>query len=81
MATRTVALDTESYELLRRNKRPDESFSDVVKRLAKPRRPLTDFAGIWKDMSPKERAEMDRIYGALREADRRRAELLRRAWG
>lgn len=81
MATRTVALDSESYELLRKNKRPEESFSDVVKRLAKPRRPLTDFVGMWKDMNAKERAEMDRVYQAMREADRRRAELLRKAWG
>lgn len=80
MATRTVALDSESYELLRRNKRADESFSDVVKRLAKPRRPITDFVGMWRGMSAKERAEMDRVYHAMREADRRRAELIRRAW-
>ena len=81
MATRTVALDSESYELLRRSKRSDESFSDVVKRLAKPRRPLTDFVGMWKDLSAKELAAMDQAYEDLREADRRRAELLRKAWG
>ncbi|NNN17878.1 MAG: type II toxin-antitoxin system VapC family toxin [Thermoplasmata archaeon] len=35
MATRTVALDGEAYELLRRSKKSAESFSEVVKRLAR----------------------------------------------
>lgn len=46
---KTVALDREAYELLRRQKREGESFSDVVKRLARPFVGLTDLAGAWKD--------------------------------
>jgi len=52
METKTIALDVEAYEILRRHKRRGESFSDVVKRLAGSRRPLVDLAGLWKDMSP-----------------------------
>jgi predicted CopG family antitoxin len=80
MATKTVALDTEAYELLRRQKRAEESFSDAVKRLARPRRPITSFGGMWSDMSAKERKELDRTYAELRDADKRRSETIRKSW-
>ena len=81
MATKTVALDTEAYELLRRQKKSDESFSDAVRRLAKPRKPLSEFAGIWKNLSRKERRELDGVYAALHEADQRHSDKIRRKWG
>ena len=71
MVARTVALDEEAYGLLRSRKRPEETFSDVVKRIARPRRPLTDFVGIWSSDSTKERAAFDQLRRTLRE-DRRR---------
>jgi predicted CopG family antitoxin len=80
MASKTVALDTEAYELLKRQKRAEESFSDTVKRLARPRRPISSFAGIWSDLSAKERKMLDQTYSDLHEADRRRAEKIRRSW-
>ena len=58
MTAKMVALDQEAYDRLKRMKGPGESFSDVVKRVTAKRRPLTDFAGIWKDY-PKE--EFDRF--------------------
>jgi predicted CopG family antitoxin len=33
MGTKTIGLDDEAYELLRAEKREDESFSDTVKRI------------------------------------------------
>ena len=80
MASKTVALDSEAYELLKRQKRADESFSDAVKRLARPRRPISDFAGMWGDLSAKERKELDRAYSGIRDADRRRTERIRQMW-
>jgi predicted CopG family antitoxin len=80
MASKTVALDEEAYELLRLQKKPDESFSDAVKRLARPRVPISKFAGMWKDLTPKERKELDGVYRSLREADERRSEKIRRLW-
>jgi predicted CopG family antitoxin len=80
MATKTVALDDEAYELLKRQRKADESFSDTVKRLARQRRPITSFRGIWRDMSGTERTELDRAYSQLRAADRRRSEKIRRSW-
>jgi len=64
MATKTVALDEEVYELLKRQKKGEESFSDAVKRLARPRRPTTPFAGIWSEMSEAERKSIDQVYAA-----------------
>ncbi len=80
MATKTVALDSEAYDLLKRQKRTEESFSDAVKRLARPRRPISSFGGMWSDMSTKERKELDRTYSDLRDVDRRRTEKIRRLW-
>ena len=81
MASKTVALDAEAYELLRRQKKGDESFSDAVKRLARPHKPLTSFAGMWKDLSRKERRDLDRVYSELHEADRRHTQAIRTKWG
>lgn len=80
MASKTVALDNEAFELLSRQKKGDESFSDTVKRLARPRRPISFFGGMWSDMSENEHKELDRTYSDLKAADRRRAENVRRMW-
>jgi predicted CopG family antitoxin len=80
MATRTVALDDEAYGLLKAQKRAQESFSETVKRLARRRKPITAFAGIWSDLSSKERRELDRVYGEMKEADARRSGRLRSMW-
>ena len=50
MEKKTVTLDLEAYEALRRRRREGESFIDVVRRLTGARRPLSDLAGLWKDM-------------------------------
>lgn len=72
MAQKTIALDQEAYDLLRKKKREDETFSDVVKRLAKKPRSILEFAGAWKNV-PKE--DMTRIREFLRmgrELDRKK---------
>jgi predicted CopG family antitoxin len=81
MASRTVALDEEAYDLLKRSKKDAESFSDAVKRLARPRRPISSFGGMWGDMSGKEQSALERLYADLQEADRRRAGRIRRMRG
>ncbi len=79
MQIKTIALDKEAYDLLKARKASGESFSDVVKRLAGRRRPLSNYAGIWKEI-PKE--DLKRIEDALeqgRKLDRERfSKLLRR---
>lgn len=44
----SIRVNMEAYHALERRKRPDESFSDVIKRLAEER-PITDLAGLLSD--------------------------------
>lgn len=63
MASKTISVDDEAYGLLRKAKLPEESFSDVVKRLLSPERPkLMDLAGI---LTPE---EGERVMRAVRQA-------------
>ncbi len=79
METKTIALDREAYDLLSSQKRKGESFSDVVKRLGHRRRPITDLAGLWKDLDEGEFAKIKDAIRRGRELDRERMErLLRR---
>jgi predicted CopG family antitoxin len=80
VASKTVALDTEADELLKRQKRAGESFSDAVKRPARPRRTIASFGGMWSHMTASERKAIDRTYTDLRDADRRRSEKIRTSW-
>lgn len=77
METKTIALDREAYELLRRRKRRDESFSDAVKRIARDARPLSGFAGAWrKHLSDADLAEIEKAIARGRDADRERTRKL-----
>lgn len=78
METTSIALDREAYDLLRDRKRPGESFSQVVKRLAGGRRPLSSFAGAWKEMPEKTLREIQAERKRLRELDEQRFERLLR---
>ena len=72
MEATSIALDREAYDLLRRQKRPGESFSQVVKRLAADRRPLTSFAGAWKDMPERVLREIQAERKRMRDLDEER---------
>lgn len=80
MASHTVALDGEAYASLKAQKRAGESFSDVVKRISKPRQSILEFAGAWKDLPAKDWHALQESYRRTRDADRRRTEKLRRIW-
>lgn len=81
METKTIALDREAYDLLRQRKGKGESFSDAVKRLARRRRPLSSFAGIWTGMTKEERKRIGEALRRGRELDRARAAGLLDRWG
>lgn len=59
MPTKTISLDEEASECLRAEKREDESFSAVVKRLAGDRSWM-EVAGLWTD-------DVDEIETAIEE--------------
>ena len=76
METTSIAVDREAYDLLRSQKRPGESFSQVVKRLAKNRRPLASFVGAWKELPDKTFREIEANRKRLRDLDEQRFERL-----
>lgn len=48
MASKNISIPDETYRKLREEKRPDESFGDVIDRLL-GRRDLAEFWGAWGD--------------------------------
>lgn len=76
MASKNVALREEAYEFLRKAKRPGETFSDVVLRLRKATKPLTSFAGAWKDTPGAELEEVKEMIRKGRELDREKMDRL-----
>ncbi|MGH9876473.1 MAG: antitoxin VapB family protein [Nitrososphaerales archaeon] len=59
---KTITITREAYEALAREKRSNESFSDVVLRLTSRKAKLSDYFGIW-DMTD---AEYDKLTKDLR---------------
>jgi len=59
--TKVISLSERAYGTLKRLKRPNESFSELVLRMAgqKERRSLLEFAGAWKG------DDIDRVYSQV----------------
>lgn len=72
VTSKNISLTDDAYELLKKMKMGDESFSDTIKRLAKRRR-LSDCVGLWADI-PDE--EMEAITGSIMELRKRAKESL-----
>ena len=46
MGTKTISIMDDAYDLLNRNKSKNESFSDVIRKLATTKKDIMRFAGI-----------------------------------
>src|SRR5438552_18772850 len=62
MGVKTITVTEEAYKMLAKEKKEDESFSEVIKRLTKDRGRLSDSLGAWK-MTDEEAEE---IFSSLR---------------
>ena len=58
MGTKTITIMDDAYELLVGQKKPNESFSEEIRRIVPKKRNLMEFAGSWSKMSDKEVKEM-----------------------
>jgi len=58
MGTKTITIMDDVYELLARNKRKDESFSEELRRIVPKKGSIMECAGLWADMSDKESEDM-----------------------
>lgn len=70
MVTKTITIMEDAYEVLAKAKLPNESFSDTIRRVVKPNKTLSDFAGIWKDVNTN---EIKKIIEDGRKRSRKRA--------
>jgi len=71
---KSVRLTEDAYETLRRRKRPEESFSETVDRLASER-PIADLAGVFSDEDVEAiRAAREKSYGQYSDDRARRWE-------
>jgi predicted CopG family antitoxin len=72
---KTISITEEAYELLSREKKGRESFSEVIKRLAKERGKLKDSFGAWKMSDDEE----ERIFPSLKKNWKRTTPAIRTA--
>lgn len=53
MGTKTISIMDDAYGMLKSEKRPGESFSDVIRKSFSRRRDIMEFAGAWKGIGAK----------------------------
>lgn len=76
MGTKTISIMDDVYELLVRNKKPNESFSDELRRIVSKNGDIMECAGLWADIGDKEAEEMKNFIKEFRKESRK--SLLRR---
>lgn len=67
MVSKNISISEDVYRLLSRLKLEGESFSDTIKRLALTKGSISEYAGIWKDLSEEEFKEILSGINSLRE--------------
>jgi len=72
MSPKTVALDEESYDLLAKEKRAGETFSETVKRLATRKGSILDYWGMWSEMTEDEVEDVRAMRAKGRKRDQER---------
>jgi|Deesub1362B_J571_1020462.scaffolds.fasta_scaffold00646_3 predicted CopG family antitoxin len=68
--TKTISLSDSAYELLKKIKRENESFSDVIKRLVGKKGKLMEVLDLYPELSEVKEYE-ESVAGMRKEIDRR----------
>jgi|APHM01.1.fsa_nt_gi Uncharacterized ACR, COG1753. len=66
MATKSVTIKESAYEILKSRKEENESFSDVIERIAN-RRPITDLTDISKEEGDRIADEVEKVREEIEE--------------
>lgn len=66
MGTKTISIMDDVYELLIRSKKPNESFSEELRRLVPKKGDIMECAGLWAHMGDKEADDMKKAIKQLR---------------
>ena len=66
MATKTISIMNDAYNLLVRHKMKNESFSDAIRRILTKQGNVLEFAEAWKDVSDKDAEDMKKSVSQLR---------------
>jgi predicted CopG family antitoxin len=59
---RNIAVAQDVYEMLSREKKEGESFSEVIRRIVGKRKSVLEFAGAWKDIPDGKYREMEAAW-------------------
>lgn len=71
MATKTISIMDDVYELLVRSKKKEESFSDELRRILPKRGSILECAGLWADLSDEQAKRMEGSIKKSREYTRK----------
>lgn len=71
MATKTISIMEDVYELLVRNKSKDESFSEVIRKEFSKKGKISECAGILSDLTNKQITQMEKVIEKSREYTRK----------
>jgi len=74
MATKTIAIMDDVYGKLKAMKKPDESFSDELRRLLATKGKLSDVFGAWKDVDEQEAQRREDLIRKMRGLDKKRSQ-------
>ncbi len=72
MVTKTITVTKDAYEQLKALKRPDESFSEEIKRITGSKQDIMRFAGALSFLTDKEVEEIKASIRQLREYSTKR---------
>ncbi len=67
MGTKTISIMDDAYNILVSKKHRGESFSEVIRKLAKTKKDIMQFAGVWEKIPMKEIEIMKAKIRNLRE--------------
>ena len=71
MATKTITIMEDAYELLKQEKTGNESFSEVIRKVIPKKKSIWDFVGAWSDVPDEKIEELHEFIRAQAQNDKR----------